>query len=197
MHGENTEKCVSETFCDSNTQTVPVLLLWNLNERQCWILLGSLIISLSVCSHNSQHECRQLYLLLKFDVVSTRGFKHLFWFFYYNNLFSHQVSQRLHYITLFFSSSLQMNRWTQRRRRRGSSAGTGPPSTAASSKLWSECSRGRTTPTPSSGRTWPAGSTSLRPESRYEHAILLFQLVLLHFNFDPQICDDFIFLGSL
>ncbi len=61
-----------------------------------------------------------------------------------------------------------MNRWTRRRRRRGSSAGTGPPSTAASFRLWRECLRGHTTPTPSSERIWPAGSTSPRPESRYE-----------------------------
>lgn len=61
-----------------------------------------------------------------------------------------------------------MSRWTRRRRRRGSSAGTGPPSTAASSRLWRECLRGHTTPTPLSERTSPAGSTSPRPESRYE-----------------------------
>lgn len=61
----------------------------------------------------------------------------------------------------------QMNSWTRRRRRSVSRGGTGPRSTAASCRLWSECSRGRTTLTPSCERIWPVESTSPRLECRY------------------------------
>ena len=119
--------------------------------------------------HNSPQQ-QHLQLLLKCNVLWHAAFLLLLYIFLRQSVCSYKHHSRFwrsHHIT-FFSFSLQMNRWTRRRRRRGSSAGTGPPSTAASCRLWSECLRGHTTPTPSSGRTWPAGSTSPRPESRYE-----------------------------
>ncbi|KAL7872026.1 hypothetical protein SRHO_G00070090 [Serrasalmus rhombeus] len=58
----------------------------------------------------------------------------------------------------------QLNSEEKKKRKQ---SGTGPRSTAASCRRWSECSRGRTTPMLSFERTWPAGSTSQRPECRF------------------------------
>lgn len=82
-----------------------------------------------------------------------------------------------------------MNRWTRRRRRRGSSAGTGPPSTVASYRLWRGFLSEHTTPMPSSERTWPAESTSLRPECRYAqtHHQHITMLKTLFIQFVPPV----------
>lgn len=60
----------------------------------------------------------------------------------------------------------QMISWTQRKRKRESSGGTGPPSTAASCRLWSASLSGPTTPMLLCEKTSHAGWTSLKPECR-------------------------------